>query len=152
MHLLPNFIYKSHWMRIKLALHFTGCRIFLLGFDASEMRRLVNLVRDGGGTRHMEMNETITHVILGSPPERYLQKISVLRWDVLERFQLISLHLNWRQQVSWLCKQEDPEIVKGGQCWVSQGKLYLTWFAELVWLKSTVTGVTFLCLQGNEGY
>lgn len=64
----------------------------------------------------MEMNETITHVILGSPPERYLHKNSVLRWDMLEMLQLISSHLYQRQQVSWLlllCKQEDSESVKG---------------------------------------
>ena len=62
----------------KDAMYLSGCRIFLTGFDAAEMRKLVNLVLAGGGTRHMEMNDTITHVILGSVPESGMKEIRQL--------------------------------------------------------------------------
>lgn len=60
------------------AMYLSGCRIFLTGFGVSEMRKLVNLVLAGGGTRHMEMNDTITHVILGSLPESGMKEIRQL--------------------------------------------------------------------------
>ncbi|XP_024371130.1 uncharacterized protein [Physcomitrium patens] len=50
----------------KDSMYLSGCRVFLTGFNAAEMKKQVNLVLAGGGTRHMEMNDTITHVILGS--------------------------------------------------------------------------------------
>lgn len=38
------------------AMYLSGCRIFLTGFSVVDMRKLVNLVLAGGGTRYMEMN------------------------------------------------------------------------------------------------
>ncbi|KAG0589273.1 hypothetical protein KC19_1G008800 [Ceratodon purpureus] len=61
------------------AMYLSGCRIFLTGFSVVDMRKLVNLVLAGGGTRHMEMNDTITHVILGSSvPESGMKEIRQL--------------------------------------------------------------------------
>ncbi|KAK1437587.1 hypothetical protein QVD17_03381 [Tagetes erecta] len=51
-------------------LYLLNCKIHLVGFDASEMRRLVNMVRRGGGSRYMSLNEQLTHIVVGSPSER----------------------------------------------------------------------------------
>lgn len=45
------------------------CRILIVGFNASEMRKLVNLVRKGGGSRYMSFGEKLTHIIAGNPSE-----------------------------------------------------------------------------------
>ncbi|XP_010428809.1 PREDICTED: DNA topoisomerase 2-binding protein 1-like isoform X2 [Camelina sativa] len=50
-------------------LYLSDCRIFLLGFEASEMRRLFKLVCRGGGTRYMLLNESMTHIVVGTPSE-----------------------------------------------------------------------------------
>lgn len=51
-------------------LYLSDCRIFLVGFEASEMRRLVKLVCRGGGSRYMMLNERMTHIVVGTPSER----------------------------------------------------------------------------------
>lgn len=51
-------------------LYLSDCRIFLLGFEASEMRKHVKLVRRGGGSRYMLLNERMTHIVVGTPSER----------------------------------------------------------------------------------
>lgn len=51
-------------------LYLSDCRIFLLGFEASELRRLVKLVRRGGGSRYMMLGERMTHIVVGTPSER----------------------------------------------------------------------------------
>lgn len=51
-------------------LYLSNCRILLVGFDASEMRKLVNMVRRGGGSRYMAFNEKLTHIVVGTPSER----------------------------------------------------------------------------------
>ncbi|XP_070023629.1 uncharacterized protein [Nicotiana sylvestris] len=48
------------------------CRILIVGFNASEMRKLVNLVRKGGGSRYMSFGEKLTHIIAGNPSEKLL--------------------------------------------------------------------------------
>ncbi|XP_052203477.1 uncharacterized protein LOC127808852 [Diospyros lotus] len=50
-------------------LYLSECRILLVGFDASEMRKLVNMVRRGGGSRYMSSNEKLTHIVVGTPSE-----------------------------------------------------------------------------------
>ncbi|KAL6984307.1 hypothetical protein U1Q18_017686 [Sarracenia purpurea var. burkii] len=50
-------------------LYLSDCRILLLGFDATEMRKLVNMVRRGGGSRYMSFNEKLTHIVVGTPSE-----------------------------------------------------------------------------------
>ncbi|XP_010521303.1 PREDICTED: DNA topoisomerase 2-binding protein 1-A-like [Tarenaya hassleriana] len=50
-------------------LYLSECRIFLLGFGACEMRRLVNMVRTGGGSRYMLLNDKLTHIVVGTPSE-----------------------------------------------------------------------------------
>lgn len=50
-------------------LYLSDCRILLVGFEASEMRKLVNMVRRGGGSRYMSFNEKLTHIVVGTPSE-----------------------------------------------------------------------------------
>ncbi|KAL6208329.1 hypothetical protein ACLB2K_019280 [Fragaria x ananassa] len=50
-------------------LYLSECRISLVGFEASEMRRLVNIIRRGGGTRYMSFNDRLTHIVVGTPSE-----------------------------------------------------------------------------------
>lgn len=50
-------------------LYLSDCRILLVGFDASEMRKLVNMVRRGGGSRYISFNEKLTHIVIGKPSE-----------------------------------------------------------------------------------
>ena len=50
-------------------LYLLNCKLHLVGFDASEMRRLVNMVRRGGGSRYMSLNEQLTHIVVGTPSE-----------------------------------------------------------------------------------
>lgn len=51
-------------------LYLSGCRILLVGFEASELRKLVNMVRQGGGSRYMSIREKLTHVVVGDPSEK----------------------------------------------------------------------------------
>lgn len=51
-------------------LYLSECRILLVGFEVSEMRKLVNMVRNGGGSRYMLFNDRLTHIVVGSPSER----------------------------------------------------------------------------------
>lgn len=50
-------------------LYLSDCRILLVGFEAPEMRKLVNMVRRGGGSRYMSFNEKLTHIVVGAPSE-----------------------------------------------------------------------------------
>ena len=51
-------------------LYLSECRILLLGFEASELRKLVSMVRQGGGSRYMSVRENLTHVVVGNPSEK----------------------------------------------------------------------------------
>lgn len=50
-------------------LYLSDCRILLVGFEASEMRKLVNMVRRGGGSRYVSYNNGLTHIIVGTLSE-----------------------------------------------------------------------------------
>ncbi|CAI0393263.1 unnamed protein product [Linum tenue] len=50
-------------------LYLADCRISLVGFESSESRKLVNMVRRGGGSRYVVLNDQLTHIIIGSPTE-----------------------------------------------------------------------------------
>ncbi|XP_071723367.1 uncharacterized protein [Rutidosis leptorrhynchoides] len=50
-------------------LYLSECRIFIVGFEARELRRLVNMVRRGGGSRYMLPRDKLTHIIVGTPSE-----------------------------------------------------------------------------------
>lgn len=50
-------------------LYLSECRILLVGFEASEFRKLVDMVRQGGGSRYVSVREKLTHVVIGNPSE-----------------------------------------------------------------------------------
>lgn len=56
-------------------LYLADCRILIVGFNASEMRKLVNLVRKGGGSRYMSFGEKLTHIIAGNPSENEIKEL-----------------------------------------------------------------------------
>ncbi|KAI3669544.1 hypothetical protein L6452_40783 [Arctium lappa] len=59
-------------------LYLLNCKIHLVGFDASEMRRLVNMVRRGGGSRYMSLNGQLTHIVVGTPTENEKKEVRSL--------------------------------------------------------------------------
>ncbi|KAI3685615.1 hypothetical protein L6452_34866 [Arctium lappa] len=73
-------------------LYMLNCKIHLVGFDASEMRRLVNMVRRGGGSRYIEKKEVrslsamgvinVVRTIWLEDCEREKKEIPVLRRHV----------------------------------------------------------------------
>ncbi|GJN07350.1 hypothetical protein PR202_ga25174 [Eleusine coracana subsp. coracana] len=50
-------------------LYLSNCRISLVGFDDKEMLRLVMMIRNGGGSRHILLSERLTHIVLGAPSD-----------------------------------------------------------------------------------
>ncbi|KAG5245964.1 BRCT domain-containing family protein [Salix suchowensis] len=50
-------------------MYLSECRISLVGFEAPDLRKLVNMVRRGGGSRYMTFNDKLTHIIVGAPTE-----------------------------------------------------------------------------------
>ncbi|CAI9102882.1 OLC1v1001248C1 [Oldenlandia corymbosa var. corymbosa] len=56
-------------------LYLSDCRILIVGFDASDTRKLVSMVRKGGGSRYMSFNEKLTHIIVGTPTGSEIREI-----------------------------------------------------------------------------
>lgn len=50
-------------------MYLSDCKILIAGFNASDMRKLVNMVRRGGGSRYMCLSEKLTHIIVGTPSD-----------------------------------------------------------------------------------
>ncbi|XP_078433783.1 transcription coactivator isoform X2 [Wolffia australiana] len=50
-------------------LYLSDCRILVIGFEGKDQRKLVKMIRNGGGTRHMLLTEKLTHIIVGAPSE-----------------------------------------------------------------------------------
>jgi len=49
--------------------YLADCRISLVGFEASEMERLINMVRKGGGSQCLSLNDKLTHIVIGNPTD-----------------------------------------------------------------------------------
>ncbi|XP_057442668.1 uncharacterized protein LOC130734326 isoform X2 [Lotus japonicus] len=83
-------------------LYLSDCRILLVGFEASEMRKLVNMVRKGGGSRYMSFNDKLTHIVVGNPTE-------MEKKDVRSLAALGVIHV---VKTSWLedCDREKKEV------------------------------------------
>ncbi|KAL6548810.1 hypothetical protein OROHE_008655 [Orobanche hederae] len=56
-------------------LYLSECRILLVGFEPSELRKLVKMVRQGGGSRYMSFNQKLTHIIVGNPSENEIKEV-----------------------------------------------------------------------------
>ncbi|XP_054788332.1 uncharacterized protein LOC129294174 isoform X2 [Prosopis cineraria] len=83
-------------------LYLSECRISLVGFEASEMRKLVNMVRKGGGSRYMSLNDKLTHIVIGTPSE-------IEKKDVRS---LAALGIIYVVKTTWLedCDHEKKEV------------------------------------------
>ncbi|TVU26224.1 hypothetical protein EJB05_28761 [Eragrostis curvula] len=65
-------------------LYLSNCRISLVGFDEKEMLRLVLLIRNGGGSRHILLSEKLTHIVLGAPSEDEKREVRRLAaWGII---------------------------------------------------------------------
>ncbi|KAK1646712.1 hypothetical protein QYE76_064517 [Lolium multiflorum] len=65
-------------------LYLSNCRISLVGFEEKELSRLVMMIRDGGGSRHVMLSERLTHIILGAPSEEEKKEVRRLAaWGVI---------------------------------------------------------------------
>ncbi|KAI9201150.1 hypothetical protein LWI28_018974 [Acer negundo] len=83
-------------------LYLSECRISLVGFEASEMRKLVNLVRRGGGSRYVSLNNKLTHIVVGTLSED--EKKEIRSFAALGVIQVV--------RTTWLedCDRERKEI------------------------------------------
>ncbi|XP_042507747.1 DNA topoisomerase 2-binding protein 1-A-like isoform X2 [Macadamia integrifolia] len=83
-------------------LYLSDCRILLVGFQASEMRKLVHMVRKGGGSRYMSFNGKLTHIVVGTPSES--EKKEVRGYAALGVIYVV--------RTSWLedCDREKREV------------------------------------------
>uniref|UniRef100_A0A0D9XPZ4 BRCT domain-containing protein n=1 Tax=Leersia perrieri TaxID=77586 RepID=A0A0D9XPZ4_9ORYZ len=65
-------------------LYLSNCRISLVGFEEKELSRLVMMIRNGGGSRHVMLSERLTHIILGAPSEEEKREVRRLAsWGVI---------------------------------------------------------------------
>ncbi|KAK7320972.1 hypothetical protein VNO77_30983 [Canavalia gladiata] len=83
-------------------LYLSECRIFLVGFEACQMRKLVNMVRKGGGSRYMSFNDKLTHIVIGNPTE--MEKKDIRSFAALGVIFVV--------KTSWLedCDREKKEV------------------------------------------
>ncbi|XP_039683639.1 uncharacterized protein [Medicago truncatula] len=82
--------------------YLADCRISLVGFEASEMEKLSNMVRKGGGSQCLYLNDKLTHIVIGNPTE-------VEREDVVRT---VALGVNYAVKTSWLedCDREKKQV------------------------------------------
>ncbi|XP_062198046.1 uncharacterized protein LOC133900812 [Phragmites australis] len=65
-------------------LYLSNCRISLVGFEEKQLLRLVTMIRNGGGSRHILLSEKLTHIILGAPSEDEKKEVRRLAaWGVI---------------------------------------------------------------------
>ncbi|CAM8939523.1 unnamed protein product [Rhodiola kirilowii] len=88
-------------------LYLSECRIFLAGFGAPEMRKLVNTVRGGGGSRYMAINNGLTHIVIGDPSEIEKKRIRNLTASGVIKV----VKANWLEDCDRL-KKEIPVLQK----------------------------------------
>ncbi|MED6135396.1 hypothetical protein PIB30_046058 [Stylosanthes scabra] len=83
-------------------LYLSECKILLVGFEASDMRKLVNMVRKGGGSRYMSLNAKLTHIVVGNPSESEKKDVR----------SLAALGVIYVVKTSWLedCNRKKKEV------------------------------------------
>ncbi|KAH7331041.1 hypothetical protein KP509_20G013000 [Ceratopteris richardii] len=84
-------------------MYLSNCRIYFSGFSSLVLRKYVNMVRDGGGTRFMIFNDRVTHVVFGDLTESK-QK------DIRSKSCLATIQIVWPL---WLdeCHEQKREVV-----------------------------------------
>ncbi|CAD6254379.1 unnamed protein product [Miscanthus lutarioriparius] len=65
-------------------LYLSNCRISLVGFEEKELLRLVMMIRNGGGSRHILLSEKLTHIVIGKPSDDEKKEVRRLAaWGVI---------------------------------------------------------------------
>ncbi|KAG0529102.1 hypothetical protein BDA96_05G069500 [Sorghum bicolor] len=65
-------------------LYLSNCRIALVGFEEKELLRLVMMIRNGGGSRHILLSEKLTHIVIGTPSDDEKKEVRCLAaWGVI---------------------------------------------------------------------
>lgn len=96
-------------------MYLSNCRIYFTGFTVPELRKYVNMVRDGGGTRHMEFSHKVTHVIVGKPTESEMKEVRKFTlWGTIQ-----ALWPSWLEE----CTQQKKEVAIIQRHLVSDGFL-----------------------------
>lgn len=67
------------------SLYLSSCRVHLSGFETAEENKLLSMLFDGGATRFINLHDTVTHLILGQPAERYVLGHRSVRLNLLFR-------------------------------------------------------------------
>ncbi|XP_064623167.1 DNA topoisomerase 2-binding protein 1-A-like isoform X2 [Lineus longissimus] len=52
-----------------------GCKIFLSGFNSVELEKLRKVINLGGGTRFSQINESVSHVVIGERDKEHIQQL-----------------------------------------------------------------------------
>lgn len=60
----------------KAGLFLDGCKIFLSGFDDSQMEKLRRILNNGGATRFNQLTEAVSHVVIGKIENEHISIIS----------------------------------------------------------------------------
>ncbi|XP_038898756.1 DNA topoisomerase 2-binding protein 1 isoform X2 [Benincasa hispida] len=83
-------------------LYLSACRIKVVGFEASEMRKIVNMILRGGGSRYMLFNDKLTHIIVGNPSEMEKKEVR----DIAASGVIHVVRANWLED----CDRQKKEI------------------------------------------
>ncbi|XP_041460355.1 DNA topoisomerase 2-binding protein 1-like isoform X1 [Lytechinus variegatus] len=65
-----------------------GCKIFLSGFSGQHLEKLRKVVNAGGGTRFNQINENVSHVIIGNRIENHVTELK----ELPNRPSIVSVH------------------------------------------------------------
>ncbi|XP_045617941.1 DNA topoisomerase 2-binding protein 1 isoform X2 [Procambarus clarkii] len=63
---------------MKAGIFLDGCKIFLSGFGTTHIEKLRRVLNAGGATRFNQLNESVSHIVLGKSNEEHLN--TVLKW------------------------------------------------------------------------
>ncbi|XP_016899871.2 uncharacterized protein LOC103487611 isoform X2 [Cucumis melo] len=83
-------------------LYLSACRIKVVGFEASEMRKIVNMILRGGGSRYMLFNDKLTHIIVGNLSEMEKKEVR----DIAASGVVHVVRTNWLED----CDRQKKEI------------------------------------------
>ncbi|XP_023933099.1 DNA topoisomerase 2-binding protein 1 isoform X2 [Lingula anatina] len=56
-----------------------GCKLFLSGFKSSQIEKLRRIINTGGGTRFNQLNDNVSHVIVGEAVEEHIKQIMEMK-------------------------------------------------------------------------
>ncbi|XP_065205150.1 DNA topoisomerase 2-binding protein 1 [Planococcus citri] len=84
---------------------FDGCKLYLAGFNTTEEEKLRKILNHGGALRFTELNESITHIVVGNPSSVEMQTIK----NIPNRPHVVKLN--------WLCDSiKQKSVAKEASC------------------------------------